>query len=68
RPPEKISLLEVAQILEGPLYLTECVHDGASCTMISECPTRKVWTEVSFAIREILSQKSLRDLIKERSE
>ncbi|NSW75297.1 MAG: Rrf2 family transcriptional regulator [Candidatus Atribacteria bacterium] len=68
RSPEKISLLEVAQVLEGPLYLTECVNDASSCNQFPKCRTRKVWAELSSAIQKILAQKNLRDLVEERSE
>lgn len=68
RSPEKISLLEVAQALEGPLHLTECVNDASFCNQFPECRTRKVWAELSSAIQQILAQKNLRDLVEERSE
>jgi len=68
RHPEKISLLEIAQILEGPLSLTDCVEDASSCQMFSACLTRKVWEEVSCAIQNILAQKTLQNLLNERSE
>ncbi|MCX7668363.1 MAG: Rrf2 family transcriptional regulator, partial [Atribacterota bacterium] len=68
RSPEKISLLEVAQALEGPLYLTECVNDASSCNQFSACRTRKIWAELSAVIQKVLAQKSLRDLAEERSE
>lgn len=68
RNPESISLLEIAQVLEGPLSLTDCVDDGSSCERFSTCRTRKVWEEVSCAIQNILSQKTLQNLLNERSE
>ncbi|MGQ9473138.1 MAG: RrF2 family transcriptional regulator [Candidatus Caldatribacteriaceae bacterium] len=67
RSPENISLLEVAQVLEGPVYLTECVNDFSSCTMFSECRTRRIWEEISHTIERILAEKSLKDVL-ERSE
>ncbi|MEN3186057.1 MAG: Rrf2 family transcriptional regulator [Atribacterota bacterium] len=68
RSPDKISLLEVAQVLEGPLYLTECVNDASCCSQFPICRTRRVWVELSSAIKKILAQKSLQDLTEERGE
>ena len=45
RPPEKISLLEVVEAIDGPIALNDCVSSKASCTFGDDCPLRPIWCE-----------------------
>jgi Rrf2 family protein len=46
RSPEQISLLEVVEAIDGPIYLNECVADnGGSCIFGEDCPMQPVWCE-----------------------
>src|SRR5512136_3189189 len=39
RSPEQISLLEVVEAIDGPIFLNECVADkGSSCIFGEDCP------------------------------
>ena len=51
RPPEQISLLEVVEAIDGPIYLNECVADsGGACTFSEDCPMRPVWCDVQVEL------------------
>jgi Rrf2 family protein len=55
RSPEEISLLEVVEAIDGPIYLNECVADhGGSCVFGEDCPMRPVWCEAQAKLVEIL--------------
>jgi len=68
RPPEKISLLEVATILEGPLHLVECADNPNHCQRSSQCMTRELWYELTSQIRQVLAGKTLSDFIPKEGE
>jgi Rrf2 family protein len=55
RPAEDISLLEVVEAIDGPIYLNECVADkGGSCIFGEDCPMQPVWCEAQAKLVEIL--------------
>ncbi|HEY5669680.1 MAG TPA: Rrf2 family transcriptional regulator [Anaerolineales bacterium] len=55
RPAEQITLLEVVEAIDGPIFLNECVGDnGVSCVFGDDCPIRPVWCEAQAKLVEIL--------------
>ncbi len=56
RPPDRISVAEVVEALEGPISLTECALPG-TCGIEDTCVARASWDPVSRAI-----ESALRDL------
>jgi Rrf2 family protein len=45
RSPEKISLLEVVEAIDGPILLNECVAANGICTFGDDCPMKPIWRE-----------------------
>jgi Rrf2 family protein len=45
KSPEQISLLEVVEAIDGPIYLNECVAANGVCTFGDDCPMRPVWCD-----------------------
>ncbi len=45
RPAEDISLLDVIQVIDGPIALNRCVAEGEGCPRSSYCPIHEVWNE-----------------------
>ncbi|NQV08177.1 Rrf2 family transcriptional regulator [bacterium] len=43
RPPEEISLLEVIEVIEGPVAADTCVLSGGSCDWDNVCPLHESW-------------------------
>jgi Rrf2 family transcriptional regulator, cysteine metabolism repressor len=65
RAPETISALQVVEALEGSLAPVSCIEDPGSCTHVSACGTESLWRRVDGAIRDVLGNTSLADLMKE---
>ena len=64
RDPSTINLLDVIQILEGPVALVECVDDPDFCTRVENCVAHSVWDEVSQAIRGALQKITLAEILR----
>ena len=45
REPEEISLLEVVEAIDGPIFLNECVANSGMCTFGDTCAMRPVWCD-----------------------
>ncbi|MFW5775639.1 MAG: RrF2 family transcriptional regulator [Chitinivibrionales bacterium] len=67
RPPEKITLLDVVQALEGSLAPVECLQKPSACSRTGDCVTRDVWRRVQQAEEEVLRNTTLKDLIDKRN-
>ncbi len=63
RGPVDISLLDIIEVLEGPVAPVKCVEDPCSCTRSSSCVTRDVWDELAQAMRSVLKSTTLQDLV-----
>jgi Rrf2 family iron-sulfur cluster assembly transcriptional regulator len=46
RPPEKISLREVVEAIDGPIMLNQCVGENGICEFQDDCPIHPIWCEV----------------------
>ena len=64
RPPAAITLLDVIQILEGPISLVECVDDSCYCDRMRNCVTHSIWSEVSQAVRDALARVTLAEILR----
>jgi len=61
--PEKISVGDIIEILEGGLSLVDCVEDPELCKREKPCPTREIWLRMSGRLLEELSSLSLQDVL-----
>ncbi len=43
REPEKITLLEVIEAIDGPIHLNMCVEQHGACIFEENCPLQPVW-------------------------
>jgi Rrf2 family protein len=57
-----ISLLEVVEAIDGPLTLSECTLDPATCSFTDQCVVRVVWCEAREDLVKRLSQSRLDQL------
>jgi Rrf2 family protein len=67
KPPSKIKLSEVVELLEGSITPVDCVNNPASCHRSAFCVTRDIWVEVKEAMSQVLDSTTLQDLV-ERQE
>jgi len=63
RPPEEIRALEVVETLEGSVAPVGCIEDPESCWASGTCATEELWRQVDLAVRSVLAQTTLKDLI-----
>jgi len=59
RPPKQISLLEVFEVIEGPLGLTSCTVENNWCPRESTCSLSKVWHNVQNDVAKHLKRATL---------
>ena len=63
REPKDIRLLDIIEVLEGPVAPVECVENPCSCTRAPSCVTRDVWNELARAMLGVLESTTLQDLV-----
>ncbi len=64
RPPERISVVEALEVLDGRLSLTACVEgDHESCERESQCLMSGRWNRVNAAIVGALKNLTLADMM-----
>lgn len=63
RNPEKISVGQIIETLEGGLSLVDCVKDPEICERENGCITRDIWLQMSERLMQELSSLSLRDVL-----
>ncbi len=62
RDPEKITLLEVVEAVEGPIVPNRCAIREGECPRDASCTIHPVWLNVQKQVRSILKKVTLRDL------
>ncbi len=63
REPEKISLLEVVEAIDGPITLNECTTDPSVCAFGDNCPIHEVWCEAQEKLVNKLSKSTFDKLL-----
>lgn len=63
KKPEDITLLQVVEIMEGPLSIVDCVRSPEKCDRNGQCPTRDVWGNVNAKIRDAMQEVTLKEII-----
>ena len=65
KDPENINVIEIVQVLEGPLGITQCTEKVKSECMIEEqCPVRTNWERINNVVFNALEEISLAELAK----
>jgi len=63
KPPDKIRMSEVVQLLEGSLAPVECVNHPEAWSRSDFCVTRDIWGEMKEAMNNVLESTTLQDLV-----
>jgi Rrf2 family protein len=68
RPPARITMADVVEIIEGDYTPVECLEEGANsfCPRDSGCPMRDVWRDVRDSVVGILRNATLQSLADRR--
>jgi Rrf2 family protein len=64
RPADQISLLDIAEAVEGPEWLPQCLLGLTNCSKHQSCPTHQFWQEERQRIRQELGRITLQDVVK----
>lgn len=59
RAPEKITVLQIINALEGPLAVTECSSFNSACVIEKDCSLRHQWIGINQLIADSLNQIDL---------
>jgi Rrf2 family cysteine metabolism transcriptional repressor len=68
RLPAEVTVLEIVELMEGPVAPVECLAEGyrpGSCQREPECLSRSLWARLQLAVKQVLGGTTLRDLIAE---
>ncbi len=63
--PEGVSLLDVVEMVEGPLQINLCLAGEASCDRSSWCGAHPIWNEAQLALKNVLASASIARLARE---
>lgn len=64
REPKDITVLDIMDILEGPIEISECL-DHSECSNVDRCATRTVWVKLKDAIDGVMESITLQDILDE---
>ncbi len=67
RPIDQIDALEVVELLEGSVAPVSGLDDAGTCVRVGPCSTESLWRRVDLAVRQVLGQTTLADLVAQRS-
>ena len=63
--PSEITLLQVLELFEGSLILSDCVADPKSCPFGATCPVNRRWERLRNMMREELGHTTFEDLVQD---
>lgn len=55
RPSDEISMLDVIEAIDGPIFLNDCTEDSTDCPFLETCPLKNIWREARTALVNKLS-------------
>ncbi len=67
-PPAQITVKQIAEALEGPLALVECLQSKTYCRRVNSCVTHDIWSELNRAMEAVLKTTTLEDLVVRESQ
>jgi len=63
REPRDVLLWDVVNLLEGSMAAVDCVPHPHICRRSGTCATRRLWSELTEAMRGVLASRTLADLM-----
>lgn len=61
KKPEKITLLDIIEIVQGPVEILDCLDSGIDCGRKRNCFARRIWAKANAGIRKCLNDITLAD-------
>lgn len=66
--PDKITLLEIIRLIEGPIYFTNCLFNKYKCLLSSECRLKIKMEEVQVKILDIFKSTTIGEMVKSKND
>lgn len=66
--PAEISLLNIIEAIDGPVFINRCLVDKDDCALHLECAIRPVFARAQAALRKVLQDQSLADVLKGKAQ
>jgi len=69
--PEKITLKDVIELIDGPIAISRCLDSGESCSMISDktsCIYHHIFDKISLDVAKKLAAITIDDVINKKFE
>jgi len=63
RNPAEVTLLDIVEVMEGPLSIVDCVRSPGSCNRSGSCPSRQIWDNLNTEIREAMRKITFQNII-----
>lgn len=65
KDPERITVREIVEVLEGDISPVECVKNSSVCERVEICPTRDIWCSLEREIFRVLESVNLRTIVRD---
>lgn len=63
RDPQRLSVAEIIEALDGPIAMTECLGETpGTCEIENGCPVRSNWDRINRSVRQALEGLSIADM------
>ncbi len=66
RRPSEISLLEVVEVIDGPVSMNACVIDPGICDRVEDCPVHQIWCQAQQRLVKELSETTFATILERR--
>jgi Rrf2 family protein len=63
RPPEQINLLDVIEVIQGPVAMNACALDESVCGLSGSCSVHPIWIEVRREVEKLLRERNFASFI-----
>jgi len=63
KSPREVTLLDIVEVMEGPLSIVDCVRAPEKCPRCHRCVTREIWDNLNADIRTSMRKVTLQDII-----
>jgi Rrf2 family protein len=65
KSPKEITLLDIVQAEEGPIYLNQCLIEDEGCDRDLFCPVHGAWQEVRREMLTVLARYTFAQLVEQ---
>jgi len=62
RAPEKISLLDIIEVIQGQSAINTCAIEAQKCKLSNQCPVHPVWVKLRVKIEKELKAMNFKKL------